>query len=194
MKRQSKSRKPARPAKKKARRHVSNPQDITQLMLRDHKPLKKLIKSMKKGDAPMRSIQAAFEEFSALLEAHAKPEEKSLYVDMEKKDKGDLRTEGMEGDTEHHIADRLVQEIRATNDQDLYRARVKVLAELVEHHIKEEEEDMIPDIRKEFELAERVRIGQHYEGLRQKFLTKHKIADNRLLVRHTRGEAISATL
>jgi hemerythrin-like domain-containing protein len=75
----------------------------------------------------------------------------------------------MEGDTEHHIADRLVDEIKFAIEEDVWEAKAKVLAELVEHHIEEEEEEMLPQVRKAIELEERERIGEEYLRLRASF-------------------------
>jgi hypothetical protein len=91
-------------------------------------------------------------------------------------DKEEMRVEGFEGETEHSIADRVAKEIKETEDEDQLRARIKVLAELVEHHIEEEEEDMIPDLRKDMDLDERVAIGQEYLRRREKFGIESKVA------------------
>jgi hemerythrin superfamily protein len=155
-------------AKKASVKKATDQNDIVELILRDHKPLKKLIKVMKDSEAELSEVQEAFLEFAPLLLNHSKPEEKALYVKMKQRE-DDIRTEGFEGDTEHQIAAHLVNEINATEDEDELRARIKVLAELVEHHIEEEEEDMLPDVRKEFELQERVLMGQEYVRFYESF-------------------------
>ncbi len=156
-------------AKRQVIRKATDQHDITELMFRDHKALKKLIKTMKSEDADLSEIRDAFEQFAPLLEAHAKPEEQSLYTEMKGDDDEDLRPAGFEGETEHSIADQLTQQVKATTDEDEFCARVKVLAELVEHHIEEEEKEMIPDIRKKIDLEMRVRIGQEYLRLRSEY-------------------------
>lgn len=155
-------------AKKSHVRQASDASDITELMLRDHKPLKRLIKTMKSEDAPLAEIRLAYVEFAPMLEAHAVPEQDSLYYWMTDAVQ-EMRVEGFEGFTEHSIADKLAREIMTISDNDDFRAKVKVLAELVEHHIREEEEDMIPDIRKDFELDERVEMGRDYIALRARY-------------------------
>ncbi|MBC7711910.1 MAG: hemerythrin domain-containing protein [Rhizobacter sp.] len=142
--------------------------DILDLIIEDHKPLKQLIKIMK--DADKYSIgqrRDAFEDFAPLLTIHAKPEEQSLYIFM--KSDNDTIVEGYEGDVEHGIAEQLMEEIKTTENEDLWSARVKVLAEMVEHHIEEEEEEMFPDVRKNSELAERAKLGTLYMQLKTQF-------------------------
>lgn len=143
-------------------RHTDH--DIVALILEDHVPLKKLIHIMKDSEATISARKAAFQQFAPLLVRHAKPEEESLYVFM-KHDK-ELREEGLEGDVEHGLADQLIEEAKRTDDKELFAARVKVLAELVEHHIEEEEEEMLPDFKKNTDIQERISLGEKYLKLR----------------------------
>ena len=159
-------------AKKMAKKSSAN--DVVELILRDHKPLKKLIKSLKSEDITIARKRPLFAEFASLLAAHAKPEEKSLYVHMKEEDK--LRTDAFEGDTEHAIADQLIAEIKMANDEDKWMAKVKVLAELVEHHIEEEEEDMLPRVKKEIVAEMREEIGEEYLRLRGEFMEEEEAA------------------
>ncbi len=142
--------------------------DILDLILEDHKPLKLLIKVLK--DSEKYSIEErrdAFEDFAPLLAIHSKPEETSLYLYMKEYD--ELKVEGYEGEVEHGLAEQLINEILETENEDLWSARVKVLAEMVEHHIEEEEEVMFPDIRKNSELEERAKLGTLYMQLKTQF-------------------------
>ena len=147
--------------------------DIVQIILEDHKPLKQLIKIMKDSEKSVLERAAAFEDFAPLLIAHAKPEEESLYVFMKKNE--ELREDGFEVDVEHVLADQMIEEIKRTDkDEDLWSARVKVLAELVEHHIEEEEEEMFPDFKKECDAEERAKLGEKY--LKFKFQVEAELA------------------
>ena len=154
--------------KKNTKNAKTNKEDIIELILQDHKALKKLIKVMKNSDNDLNERQAAFEEFAPLLVIHAKPEEQTMYVFM--KDDEELREEGFEGDVEHGLADQLLEEIKRTDDEDLWGARVKVLAELVEHHIEEEEEELLPDFRKHSDIEERVQMGAKFMELKNKLI------------------------
>ncbi len=138
--------------------------DIVRLIMEDHKPLKKLIRTLKDSEAAIEERMEAYAEFAPLLVNHAKSEEQSLYVAMKKVD--DLRCEALEGDVEHGLADQLVEEIRRTEDEDLWSAKVKVLAELVEHHIQEEEDELLPDYRQNSDPAERMKVGQEFLRLK----------------------------
>lgn len=139
--------------------------DIILLILRDHKPLKALLKTMKDEKPTYQQKRAAFEKFEPLLMSHAKPEEETWYKMMKSEDES--RIQGLEGDVEHGLASQLCEELKATDDQDLFMAKVKVLAELVEHHIEEEEEEMLPDYKKDSTMEERTALGQKYSKMQE---------------------------
>ncbi len=151
---------------KKAKTTKRNKGDIIEIILQDHKPLKKLIKVLK-GDVGLSEKRRAFKEFAPLLGAHAKPEEETLYVTFED---DDMRSEGFEGETEHGIADQLIEEIKGLDDTDMWMAKAKVLAELVEHHIEEEEDEIFPEYKKHSDIDERVSLGEDYSRKREELL------------------------
>lgn len=142
--------------------------DIVDVITEDHKPLKKLLKVLKDSDVEFSQRKLAFNEFALLLIAHSKPEEEILYKFMKQDE--ELREEAFEGDVEHGLTDQMVEEIKRTEDQDLCSARMKVLAELVEHHIEEEEEELLPDFKKHSESAERIKLGDQFLQLKVSYL------------------------
>jgi hemerythrin-like domain-containing protein len=161
---QAKGRKSA-PARKAAPRKKAVKNDIVDIIYADHKPLKRLIKILT-SEKPIADKRRAYEEFAPLLLAHAKPEEQSMYAHMHEKE--DLNGDAYEGETEHDIADQLMSDIASleTGDEDEWEAKVKVLGELVEHHIEEEEEDMLPELKKELTDEERSHIGEEFLRLK----------------------------
>lgn len=142
--------------------------DLVNIILEDHKPLKELVEVMKDSEVSAEERFNAFQEFAPILISHSKPEEDVLYTFM-KKNK-ELREEGFEGEVEHQIADQLVEEIKRTSDNDLRSARIKVLAELVEHHIEEEEEELLPDFKKNSKPEERMQMGNRFLQMKVDYL------------------------
>ncbi len=142
--------------------------DIIDAILEDHKALKDLIPLLK-GEGTYTEKRGVFAFLAAALEAHAKPEEQTWYKSLKTQD--DMKVEGLEGDIEHALADQLVNELKATTDEDLFMAKVKVLAEMLEHHIKEEENEMLPEFRQNSTASERRELGAKYLKLRSAYLT-----------------------
>lgn len=136
----------------------SKTNDIVSLILEDHKALKRLIETLKDNELEFEERKVAFDDFAVILVSHAKPEEETLYNFM--KGSEDLREDALEGEVEHILADQLLEEIKRTEDSELWSAKVKVLAELVEHHIKEEESDLLPHFKQNSPLVEREQLGE----------------------------------
>ena len=160
--------------------------DIIQLILKDHMPIKKLIEVLKNPEVKRSEKKVAFEKFVPTLLTHAKSEEESLYVHMKEESK-ELRAEGFEGNTEHAIAEQLIEEIKQSHDEDEWMAKVKVLGELVEHHIEEEEDERFKEVRKEFELEKRVEIGEEYLRLRAQYANEFS-DDSRTKIKRSNNE------
>lgn len=140
-------------------------EDIIEIIIRDHKPLKKLIHVLKDGNKERLVKEDQFEEFVKVLMAHTEAEEKSLYIQM--KELNDLRMDGLESETEHMIAESLIHEIKALPDDDQWNTKVKVLAELIEHHIEQEETEMFEKVRAQMEFETRKAIGMVYAQIKR---------------------------
>jgi len=159
--------------KKKSKTKTTKSSDIASLILRDHKPIKELILILKDPKASIAKKRPAFSKFERTLTAHAKAEEESLYVHLKQKDH--LRVEGLEGDTEHAIAEQLMKDVNESyGDDDTWMAKVKVLAEVVDHHVKEEEKEVLKTVRKDFNAEKRIEVGELYSRLLNKYREEEK--------------------
>lgn len=168
MKKSEKNKNPMKVKVKSKKTQTSESEDIIDLILKDHLPIKELIETLKDSKSDFSVKQSTFSEFAPLLLSHAEPEQKSLYSRM--KDDEKLREEAFEGDVEHALATQLIEELKlSVEDQDQWMAKVKVLAEVVEHHIEEEESEMLKKVKKEFDTETRNSIGQEYLDLRSEF-------------------------
>jgi hemerythrin superfamily protein len=135
-------------------------EDIVSVIEQDHKPLKDLIPIMKDSDRPFAEREQAFMEFAPLLMTHAKSEEKSLYDFL--KTQKEFKAYAYEGETEHTMADQLCEEIKRASSEDEIGAKIKVLAESVEHHIQEEENDILPDVQAKIDNAQLIALTKIY--------------------------------
>lgn len=111
-------------------------QDAVTLLKEDHRRVEALFSEFQKakGDGAKKRIA---EKICAELIVHTELEEKIFYPACEGKvDEADLK----EAYVEHDSAKVLIAEIAAGGpDDDYYEAKVKVLQEDIEHHVKEEE-------------------------------------------------------
>lgn len=138
-------------AKKTSTRAQAESPDAVDQLIQDHKDVKALFKEYDKivkadGDAEER--QALALQICAMLTAHATVEEELIYpaardVLVQDEDLVD------EAEVEHASAKELIAQIEGGSPDDpLYDAKVKVLGEYIDHHVKEEEGEMFPKLRK----------------------------------------------
>ncbi|HEY4126250.1 MAG TPA: hemerythrin domain-containing protein [Rhizomicrobium sp.] len=122
--------------------------DAIALLKSDHREVEKLFAQFEKAKAPDRK-RAIVGKFCDALTVHAKIEEEIFYPQARDalSRKGDDLLD--EAEIEHEGIKRLVSELKnADPNENLYDARVTVLTEYVKHHVKEEEGDLFPKVKK----------------------------------------------
>ncbi len=111
--------------------------DAIALLKADHRKVEGLFEDFEKARGAERK-QALAHQICNELKIHTTIEEEIFYPALEGKIDEDMLEEAF---VEHDGAKLLVNEIEAASaDEDFYNAKVKVLSEEIEHHVKEEEE------------------------------------------------------
>lgn len=129
----------------------STPKDACHLLDSDHRAVKKMLKeyeeltSSKARDARDRKMDLA-REICLQLTVHAQIEEEIFYPALREAMR---ETELLdEAEVEHQTAKDLIAQIEAMEDsEEIIDAKVKVLGEYVDHHVKEERNEIFPKAR-----------------------------------------------
>lgn len=123
-------------------------QDAITLLTEDHEHVKSLFEQYEElGDRAHVSKQKLALQICTELTKHATAEEEIFYPAVRAATKDDDMLD--EAVVEHASAKDLIAQIIAMEPtDDLYDAKVKVLSELIDHHVKEEESEMFPKARK----------------------------------------------
>jgi len=136
-------------------------QDAIALLIADHREASDIFEEYEGlSDRAKASKKKLADKVCKALVIHTMIEEEIFYpaVRAAIKDK-EIQDQLDEAVVEHAAAKDLIRQIQEMDpDEDLYDAKVKVLGEEVEHHVKEEEEEMFPKVR-ESEL-DLVALGQ----------------------------------
>ena len=125
--------------------------DAIELLTADHRRVEKLFKEYEKlvedEEASYNDKEALAATICAELTIHAQIEEEIFYpAARDILDEEDLVDEAV---VEHASAKDLIAQLADMSpDDDLYDAKVKVLSELIEHHVEEEEDEMFPKLKK----------------------------------------------
>ena len=111
-------------------------QDAIRLLTQDHREVEELFEKFEKASKDDKKQELA-RQICTELKIHTMIEEEIFYPALRGKISDDDLDEAM---VEHDSAKLLINEIQAGSPDDkFYDAKVKVLQEEVEHHIKEEE-------------------------------------------------------
>lgn len=123
--------------------------DAISLLKDDHQNVKSKFKEFHElGAQAYKTKKSLADDICKELVVHTKIEEEIFYPEFQKAvnaSKGLVN----EAKVEHDTAKDLIAQIRKMDAQDeLFDAKVKVLSEYVNHHIKEEEDEMFPQLKK----------------------------------------------
>ena len=119
------------------------------LLKKDHQKVKQAFAQYQElGPYAFVHKKKLADQICAELTLHTQLEEEIIYPAFREKlsDEKDLLNEAK---VEHDSAKVLIKEIQQMQaDEELFDAKVKVLSEYIEHHVKEEEDEMFPLLQK----------------------------------------------
>ena len=147
-------------------------QDAVALLTADHREVKALFEKYEKlaeDDGNAGDRQALAKTICDMLIVHATIEEDIFYPAARKATEDDELLD--EAQVEHAAAKDLIAQIKDMSpDDDLYDAKVKVLGEQIDHHVKEEEGEMFTEARKsDMDLAE---LGARMLALKKQLISE----------------------
>lgn len=125
---------------------ISPPKDIVDAIKQDHKSLRNFLATLKNLDGDIERRREAFSLFSELLKSHTVAEEQIVYVRLKSIEDASLKMRVAAGFVEHQVADDLMRRADQIDDEFNWSAYANVLSENVEHHLAEEERDLLPKI------------------------------------------------
>ena len=133
----AKSKKSKSKAKKSARGGSSR-SDAIALLKADHRQVETWFEQFEKTRSDERKVELATNICKA-LKVHTQIEEELFYpAFLEATDDKEMHHEA---EIEHDGAKKLIEQIEASGpDDDYYDSKVKVLSEMIKHHVKEEEQ------------------------------------------------------
>ena len=120
------------------------------ILKKDHDAVKELFDEFEKTEATAAK-ENIIDQAVAALKIHAVLEEEIFYPTVRTRVGIKVMNEA---DEEHHVAKVLIAELDRGDNKDHRDAKFTVLAESVRHHIKEEEDKMLPKVK---DLGDRFR-------------------------------------
>lgn len=137
--------------------------ELLQELKKDHKETKEILEKLKESSGA-KNRETLFKKMMMELQPHMKAEEKVFYPVLVEEEES--REDTLESIEEHHVSEMVLKELeKMEKGKEQWLAKMKVFAELVDHHIKEEEskifkgankvlgDDQMTEILEQFQTA-----------------------------------------
>jgi hemerythrin superfamily protein len=152
-----------------ARTEDSQTTDILDTLKKEHDEVQDLLGQLV-GSESAASRKSLLKQIKAALVPHVRAEEKVVYDSvLSLKDK-EAKQNGEEGYLEHRHADMALATLGKIKNamSPEFSAAAKVLKELVEHHVQEEERNVWAEVKENFSDEERAAMNRQFEAAKKK--------------------------
>jgi hemerythrin-like domain-containing protein len=131
---------------------------------KEHREVQDILDKLENGEGNKEEL---FMKLKKELLPHLKAEEKVFYAALLGKE--GARADTLESYEEHHVTEKLFRELEKLDPSDeRWNAKMKVLKELITHHVKEEERNLFKVAQKELEKDEFPAIMEKFEEQSEK--------------------------
>jgi hemerythrin superfamily protein len=154
-------------APKASAKRIAKPKDATAMLVADHKVVAALFEQFEKTRSTARKASIVAQ-ICQELTVHTQIEEEIFYPAA----KAALKDHELvpEATVEHASVKDLIAQVKDhTPDGEMYDARVKVMGEFVKHHVKEEQNEMFPKVRKT--KLDLVALGERMAARKQELMS-----------------------
>jgi len=135
----------------------------TDLLKQQHRAVEALFAKIEAGEPD------ALKDLASALAAHMAIEHEFFYPEASEVDEDQI----LEAFQEHAIAEVALKRALAVDpEEESFDARVKVLKELIEHHVAEEEKVLFPKVEREIDAAELEELGTQMSARFDEVLAK----------------------
>jgi hypothetical protein len=137
--------------------------DILDTLKKEHDEVKDLLADLQDAEGGAQRSRLVKQIKEALI-PHTKAEERVVYDQVIALRDKEAQTDGHEGYVEHDLASKTLQRLEAlgASASAEHVAVAKVLKELLEHHIKEEESNVWRDVKENFSEEDRKRMNVRF--------------------------------
>jgi len=142
--------------------------DAYQTLMKDHRNVEDLFQKIEKtDDGQHKEREQLFGKLREELELHTEIEERLFYPEM-KKHHGTKELVG-EALEEHGEVKRLLKELaKLSPGEERWSDMIEELDHAVQHHVREEEEQMFPAARREISESRANELGRQIEEMKQR--------------------------
>lgn len=142
--------------------------DILDTLQMEHDEVQELLARLTESGSA-REQKSLLARIKKALVPHTKAEEKIVYDAVLGLKGKEAKIDGNEGYIEHGLADQTLKKLgKLKPNTPEFNAMAKVLKELLDHHIKEEERNIWAQVRGNFTDAQRARMERDFQAAKKK--------------------------
>ena len=142
--------------------------DILTKLKKEHREVQLLLDQLVDSESAAER-KSLLKQIKAALVPHSRAEEKVVYDSVRALKDRDARQDGEEGYLEHSLADRILATLGKSSGGSVeFAAAAKVLRELINHHIREEESNIWSNVKDNFSDEEREQMNRDFEAAKKK--------------------------
>jgi flavin reductase (DIM6/NTAB) family NADH-FMN oxidoreductase RutF/hemerythrin-like domain-containing protein len=139
--------------------------DAIAVLKQDHRNVRELLEKLESARLrPSKTRDSILSTIEKEMKIHSRIEEEIFYPayrdSVRKKGDQSLYFESLE---EHHLVDTVMDECHQQQSNESFAAKCKVLKDLIEHHVSEEERDLFPIAKKNLSSSMLQDLGQQME-------------------------------
>ena len=137
--------------------------DIFKEIKKEHDEFRKITDEINETtDRAIKTRETKFKKFFINITAHHESEEVVLVPKL--KENKETREMGLEILEEHHVLERLLDELKNLPvDDETWIIKFGVMKEIMEHHLEEEEEEISKEAHKQFDQEILDKMGEEFE-------------------------------
>jgi hemerythrin-like domain-containing protein len=152
------------------------PQSAIELLKTDHQKVQDLLEQLAGTTERAKKTRAELlQKIESELSVHTRLEEEIFYPAFRETDGKEHRKMYFEATEEHRAVEKLVlPDLKDTDPAtDEFAGRVKVLKELLQHHISDEENEMFPEAEETLGSEQLEELGRRMEERRKELRGRH---------------------
>lgn len=136
--------------------------DILDTLHAEHEEVQGLLKELTESESAAEQ-KALLAKIKQALVPHTKAEEQVVYDRVAALKGEKQKIDGAEGYSEHALASATLMQLdKLQANTPEFKANAKVLKELVDHHVKEEERNIWSDVKENFSDAQREQMNREF--------------------------------
>lgn len=147
--------------------------DILDKLAQEHDEVQELLQKLVDSEKAAERTKL-LKDIKQALVPHNKAEEKVVYERVLAVKSKDAKIDAHEGYVEHSVGDKVLTDLGKIKNRmsPEFTATAKVLKELVDHHVEEEEDSIWSDVKDNFSMEQRIAMHAEFEAAKKRVKVK----------------------